>query len=129
MTTRKTLNVGAFANDGTGDTLRDAADKINYNFDLLFDRSTVQNTSSGSAISESSGIVYFPSTPTTNTLPDGVNVSDKKLFVNNSTTGSATITGNFAKGGQLVLPANSACEVIWSGTKWILISNAGVSIT
>ena len=34
--TQKVIQRGSFANDGTGDTLRDAADKINDNFTHLF---------------------------------------------------------------------------------------------
>lgn len=34
---KETLNNGTTANDGTGDSLRDAADKINTNFTTLFD--------------------------------------------------------------------------------------------
>ena len=129
MPTRKTLNIGAFANDGTGDTLRDAADKINYNFDQLFDRLNLESTSSNSVISEESGIVLFPSTPSSNTLPDGLNIGDMKYFVNPS-NGTAKIVGNYLGGAtELSLAGNSACQLIWVGTSWVLFSDNGVSIT
>lgn len=34
---KQTINIGAFANDGTGDTLRAAFDKANDNFDELYE--------------------------------------------------------------------------------------------
>jgi hypothetical protein len=42
---KQTINIGTIANDGTGDTLRDGADKINDNtnelYNLLGDGSTL----------------------------------------------------------------------------------------
>ena len=43
---KQTINIGSAANDGTGDPLRTAFDKINDNFQELYDRfggSTVPN--------------------------------------------------------------------------------------
>lgn len=128
MPTRKTLNIGAFANDGTGDTLRDASDKINYNFDQLFDRLNLESTTSNSVISDESGIVLFPQTPSSNSLPDGINIGDMKYFVNIS-SGTAKIVGNYGGGTELSLSGNSACQIIWVGTSWMLFSDSGVSIT
>jgi len=34
---KQTIDIGTVANDGTGDTLRSAGDKINDNFDELYD--------------------------------------------------------------------------------------------
>ncbi len=36
MSEQRVLNVGTNANDGTGDTLRDAMIKVNHNFDDLY---------------------------------------------------------------------------------------------
>ena len=33
---KQTIGIGSAANDGTGDTLRDGADKINDNFDEIY---------------------------------------------------------------------------------------------
>jgi len=33
---KQTINIGTVANDGTGDALRDAFDKVNDNFDELY---------------------------------------------------------------------------------------------
>ena len=35
MTTLQTINIGNYENDGTGDDLRTAFQKVNYNFDIL----------------------------------------------------------------------------------------------
>ena len=35
---KQTLNIGTLANDGTGDTLRDGGDKIQDNFNELYEK-------------------------------------------------------------------------------------------
>lgn len=52
--TKQLLNVGSSANDGTGDTLRDAGIKINDNFGELYDSIGTINTS---GVSTFSGLV------------------------------------------------------------------------
>lgn len=42
---KQTINIGTSANDGTGDTLRDGADKINDNFTELYDGAGVADDS------------------------------------------------------------------------------------
>ena len=39
--TRRILNTGGSANDGTGDTLREASEKINLNFQELYEITTL----------------------------------------------------------------------------------------
>lgn len=68
--TRQVIQTGAFANDGTGDTLREAGNKINDNFSALWlsvygsaglDSNTVDNLIDS----------YFSSLPTTDPASSG----------------------------------------------------------
>ena len=120
MPVRKVLNIGSVANDGTGDTLRDAADKINYNFDVLFDRTSVEVITSNSVIDEYSGIVIFNSSPITVSLPDGPYEGDIKYLVN-ATSSSVTVNGNFIDGTELILGGRVSNQVIWTGSLWAVI--------
>jgi hypothetical protein len=54
MPSLQSINLGSYANDGTGDDLRTAFEKVNNNFGLLFDEASV-NT----AINVGSGIGIF----------------------------------------------------------------------
>lgn len=110
MPTRKILNIGSFANDGTGDTLRDAADKINYNFSHLYSNVEV-NSISGTSI-----------------INDGSEVGEIKYLVNQNSS-PVNVTGLILGGSQMTLSGSSACQVIWTGTAWALISGNSVSIT
>ena len=122
MTTRKILNVGLVPNDGRGDSLRDAAEKIEYNFDLLFDEKTIEIggitgnlTAGGLTVIEGSAM----------SLSNGIAVGDRKEIVNIS--GTSTVSGVFGNGNVLQMDGPSACSMIWSGAKWILFSDNGIT--
>ena len=124
----KPLNIGDVANDGKGDTLRDAADKINYNFNQLFDRTTVQNVSSSATIDEGASYIFCESpSPTTLTLLDG-NVGVIKRIVNTKNT-TLTVGGNIMQGTTVTMTGLSTCAFIWTGTAWALFVDTGISIT
>lgn len=55
--TKQTINIGNVANDGTGDTLRTAFDKVNDNFTELYN-SAVITVSANSTGNASSAIVF-----------------------------------------------------------------------
>lgn len=120
MPVRKVLNIGAIANDGTGDTLRDAADKINYNFDVLFDRTSVEAISFNTVIDDQTGIAIFNSSPITVSLPDGQYEGDIKYLVN-ATGGTVTVNGNFLNSSEITLTARVSVQVIWTGTGWAVL--------
>ena len=128
MPTRKILNIGAFANDGTGDTLRDAADKINYNFFHLFDRFKSQNVSGATTIDDSVGIIILTNAGFTVTIEDGSDLGLSKIIVNNGGA-SVDFSGTFLTGTTLTVANSAACQLIWTGQAWALISDAGISIT
>ena len=64
--TRQNLNLGTTANDGTGDTLRQAGTKINANFDELYQKLGGDSSTLTGAISAgSSGVVFEGATDDT----------------------------------------------------------------
>lgn len=115
---KQTLNIGTVANDGTGDTIRDASDKTNDNFTELYDLVqdagglassaasgsavqlastsftpvTITNANQGSqSIVNHSLILLNDTTAISLNVPDGVLAGEMKIFVNNNT---ATATLN-----------------------------------
>ena len=122
MATRKLLNVGLVPNDGRGDSLRDAAEKIEYNFNLLFDEKEVEvagitgNLSVGGLSVIEGGAM---------TLSAGTEVGEKKEIVNIS--GTSTIVGQFGNGTIVEMVGPSACSMVWSGASWILFSDNGIT--
>lgn len=86
MATREILNNGTLANDGTGDTLRDAADKINTNFRSLF-LLFGDSVSSTTAISfDSAGAIIFENgTYDTSLVAATTSGSNKTITLPNAT--------------------------------------------
>ena len=72
-----TINLGSYANDGTGDDLRTAFDKVNQNFTLLNSEVGI-----GNGVNVGTGVGVFAA-------KDGQNLQFKTLT---STNGSVTIT-------------------------------------
>jgi hypothetical protein len=126
MPTRKYLNVGFLPNDGKGDTLRDAAEKIEYNFGLLFDDLDVESINSAGNLSE--GGISILNSPVTMVLPDATEAGELKKLVHN-TFGTCTITGTFQLGTTLTMTTQGACLLVWTGNAWALVSDAGISVT
>ena len=124
MPTRKLLNVGLVPNDGKGDTLRDAAEKIEYNFGLLFDDKEVQNGLTTGSLSPS-GLSIFASASVT--LLDGTDAGERKDLVNES--GTSTVAGTFQNGTTLTMSTPTACSLVWTGSAWALFSDTGISVT
>lgn len=74
MTTLQTINLGSYANDGTGDDLRTAFEKVNINFGLLFAEASVN-----SAINLGNGVGIFAQKNL-----DTVNLEFKSLYSSDS---------------------------------------------
>ena len=68
MATRQVLQNGTVANDGTGDTLRDAADKINTNFLSLWEQLGSSTNLSDTIGFDSDGDLVFEGTSFNTTL-------------------------------------------------------------
>lgn len=129
MPHQKVLNIGTVANDGTGDTLRDAADKINYNFGLLFERIQFQYLNASGNINEDASIIVLGSpSPITVTLLPGLRDGDIKRIVNTKTT-TVTIAGNIMQATSNVsMVGKSTCAFLWTGTEWALFTDTGITI-
>jgi len=125
MPTRKYLNVGSVPNDGRGDTLRDAAEKIEYNFELLFGGLEVITVNANTTIYQS-GIVIL-SNGNSMLLQNGSEVGQEIKLVSTSTT--VTVTGTYNTGNVLTMQPSSACALVWTGSSWALFSDTGISVT
>jgi hypothetical protein len=58
---KQVINIGASANDNTGDTLRDSFDKCNDNFTELYDTTGFANNATTLALSDTTLDATYPS--------------------------------------------------------------------
>lgn len=139
--TRQSISIGTTANDGTGDELRPAAQKVNANFvdlylqvggdsDVLPDRLVRHRnttiTVNGTLSTSFDYYILNRGTALAITLPAGSYVGEHKFFSNRG-AGLATITANLAGASvSFALATNEAAQVIWDGTEWFLIGNQSV---
>ena len=65
---KQTVGIGTLANDGTGDPLRTAMDKVNDNFDELYTATTNTQTSSYSLLLADNGKIVIVTTSGASTL-------------------------------------------------------------
>lgn len=122
MPDRKLLNIGTVANDGTGDTLRDAADKIEFNFGQLYEQYTSSSlgVSGNSPLSEGT-VVLTSASPTTVAVPDGTDVGQRLTFINTALT-TVTFTGTHLGVSEVYMYTQGAVVFVWSGTHWAVVS-------
>ena len=99
--TKQTINIGSAANDGTGDPIRDAFDKVNQNFDEVYS-AYVANTS------------VTVGNSTVNTV-----ISNTGLTSSNSTTTTVATLANFKIG-------NSTANSTLSGSQLSVAGNSTV---
>jgi hypothetical protein len=57
---REEINIGTIANDGTGDTLLDGGEKINKNFEELYERTDFANNATTLALSNADLNTAYP---------------------------------------------------------------------
>ena len=143
---QQTLNIGATANDGTGDTLRVAMDKVNDNFDEIYASPIISdfititgneiraNRSNDDLVLEPSGtgVVATPSI----TIDSNINItdniikttqSDSDLILEPNGSGSVVIAKVDINSGSIdntVIGANTAV----AGTFTTLTANTSASI-
>jgi hypothetical protein len=135
---RQTINIGASANDGTGDSLRVGGDKINdtlgelYNYlggdsdQLPANRIVLHRndtiTTAGAIDTSKDYYIINSGSSLALSLSDGAYTGEKKVFTNRG-AGTATITpSNFGPGSSFSLSQNAGCEIIWDSAAWYLIS-------
>ena len=88
--TKQTINIGTLANDGTGDPIRDAMDKINDNFNEIYSSYiasgsvTTGNSTVNTVISNTGGLVVSNSTVST--------VANSSTFKIGNTTANSTLS-------------------------------------
>ena len=120
---RQELNIGQAANDGTGDTLREAGRKINANFTELYGTLPAQDVdNSGTAIDLDQPLTIFAGTSAiTSTLADGSDVGKSKRLINIGADSCTVTPMTFRNGTTLHLKPNAQVELTWVGTDgWLL---------
>ncbi len=138
MSTREVLQTGTIANDGTGDTLRDAADKINTNFanvwtflggtDSDFTNETI--TVDGAASTTAPISFCSKGSALAITLADATTDGTSKKFVNVG-SGTATITPSTTVGSwtDVAVTQGRGVEVVWHSTGWTVVGADGITVS
>ena len=126
---KQTINIGSAANDGTGDTLRDGADKINDNtnelYSLLGDGSTLSITGD---ISMSAGAVTIAN--------DTINFEkvDAEFTTSSALTAGSTVNVDFDAAQVFTLTPNANTTFNITNpkigvTKSIIVTGSGSTYT
>ena len=85
-------------------------------------------STTGSVAVNKTTTIFTNTSGATAQLPDGNTIGQIKIMLKTGATGTTTIskTGtNFAFGNSIAFDANESATLIWSGTKWFIISNSG----
>ena len=132
---RQNISTGTVANDGTGDSLRNAGQKINQNFVDLYTHlggdsdalpGNITVTADSTLSLDYKFYILNKATALAVTLPSGTYAGQHKLFINTG-AGVATVTANLAGASvSFALAQYEGCQVIWSGSEWYLIGNQSV---
>lgn len=104
---KKIINVGSSANDGTGDTLRSGAQKINDNFTELYDSlayslppataSQLGGVKVGTGLSINNGVLSATPLPTaTTSVLGGIKVDGTTIKISNGVVSTRIIDGGSA---------------------------------
>lgn len=129
---QQSIGLGTAANDGTGDTLRSAGQKINDNFDELWAINAPDNeviSVNGAATMSKGYHICNKGSALAVSLADGTTVGERHYFTNRG-TGIATITPTtLAQGSSVALDQYDGVELIWDGTGWYIIGQNGATIS
>lgn len=131
--TQQTIATGSSANDGTGDTLRNAGTKINANFTELYGylglyHSSETITANGAASASTPYTICNKASALALTLADASSVGQVKVFTNKG-AGVATITpSNFAQGSTVALDQYDAATLVWDGSNWYITGHYGATV-
>lgn len=114
---KQTINIGSAANDGTGDPIRDAFDKVNQNFNEVYssyvaNTSVIVGNSTINAVHSNTGLTVSNTTDTA--------VANLTNFRIGNTTANASLTGaTFAINGTATLGSasvNTSAVVLGNST-------------
>ena len=115
---KQTIGIGTSANDGTGDPLRDAFDKVNDNFDEVYSAFTFASNNATVANNVLIG------NSTVNTVANSTTVS-----ITNSTSQVTTTSGSVLVGNSTVnTTANSSTIVVSNSTSSITVSEGTIAV-
>ena len=85
-------------------------------------------STTGSVAVNKTTTIFTNTTGLSHSLPDGNTIGQIKIMLKSDTAGTTTInqtSSNFAFGSSIAFAANQSATLIWSGTKWFIISNSG----
>lgn len=101
---KQTVNLGTAANDGTGDPLRSAFNKINGNFDEVYGNNFVTNGMLNDDIVDHAELAdrYTASTTSSSTGSQNIDASSASSFELTGAMGTATLTIQNFKIGQTI---------------------------
>ena len=115
---KQTIGIGTSANDGTGDPLRDAFDKVNDNFDEVYSAFTFASNNATVANNVLIG------NSTVNSVSNSTTVS-----ISNSTSEVTTTSGSILVGNSTVNSvANSSNIVVSNSTSSITVSEGTIAV-
>ena len=115
---KQTIGIGTTANDGTGDPLRDAFDKVNDNFDEVYSAFTFASNNATVANNVLIG------NSTVNSVSNSTTVS-----ISNSTSEVTTTSGSILVGNSTVNSiANSSTIVVSNSTSSITVSEGTIAV-
>lgn len=131
---KQTVNIGSAPNDGTGDPIRDAFDKINFNFDEVYSSYTatgaitVGNSTVNSVVSNTGGVIVSNSTVSTVVNTSVVKVGNST--VNSVINSSSLVVGNTTVNSTSLFIGNSTVNTSQSvSAVQIANTTSNVSIT
>jgi len=123
---KQTINIGAIANDNTGDTIRDGGDKINDNFTELYAALfSISTKSANYTLLSTDYVIVADTIGITLTLPTAVGLSGKSFVIKNTSAGSVTVDANGSEtiDGNLTQTVNTfdSLTVISNNINWLII--------
>lgn len=124
---QQTINIGSVANDGTGDSLREAGAKINENFTEIYSNILENETVSANGTVDSDSqpfIICDKSSTLAISLDDGSAAGEVKYFVNKG-SGTANITPGSSFITQLSLDQGEGATMAWDGSYWYVLGTSG----
>jgi len=115
---KQTIGIGTTANDGTGDPLRDAFDKVNDNFDEVYSAFTFASNNATVANNVLIG------NSTVNSVANSTTVS-----ISNSTSEVTATSGSILVGNSTVnTTSNSSTIVVSNSTSSITVSEGTITV-
>ena len=126
---KQTIGIGTSPNDGTGDAIRDAFDKVNDNFDEIYAAFTPANSSTSYGNSTVNTVVNSQSI----SVGGNVTINTSAFFVGNSTSNIVITRTTLAVGNSTVnCTANTSTLTIGNSTlssSSLKIGNSTVNTT